>query len=175
MQKSLKNLIMPEEIVIRAFSVQPDTGTAPVELSFVIYASTTTETVRIINDAGNVILEKTLSDQDRLLGTVTENSDGNNIWKLRYTFETSYTGNLTAQALTKDGTWDTENARQQAVSIEPPMVFDAPVQDFLCSTVSDVVPVNITFSVVTSQSVTSVRVVNDYGDEIAKLTINSAA
>jgi outer membrane protein assembly factor BamB len=173
-QKTLKDLIIPEEIVIRAFSVQPETGVTGIEFSFVIQASAATETVRIIDDGGKTILEKTLTDQDRLLGTVTKNSDGNNIWKLRYTFDTAYTGNLTAQALTRDGTWDTENAPRQAVSIEPPIVFDPPVQDFLCSTVSDVVPVNISFSVVTSLGVSAVRVVNDYGDEIAKLTINSA-
>ncbi len=173
-QTTLKDLIMPEEIVIRAFSVQPAAGTAPVELSLVVYASTATETVRIVDDAGNTILEKTINDQDRLLGTVTKNSDGNNIWKLRHTFETAYTGNLSAQAMTKDGAWDAANAQQQAVSIEPPMVFDPPIQGFLCSAVSDVVPVNISFSVVTSLGVSAVRVVNDYGDEIAKLTINTA-
>jgi outer membrane protein assembly factor BamB len=173
-QTALKNLIMPEEIVIRAFSVQPNTGVAPVELSFVIYASTATETVRVIDDAGKTILEKTIDDQDRLLGTVTKNSDGNNIWKLRYNFETAYSGNLTAQAMGKDGEWNVAGGIGQAVSIEPPMVFDPPIQDFLCSTVSDIVPVTVSFSVVTSLDVSAVRIVNDYGDEIARLTVDTA-
>ena len=174
-QTSLKNLIMPEEIVIRAFSVQPAAGTAPVELSFVVYASTATETLRVIDDAGKTLLEKTIDDQDRLLGTVTKNSDGNNIWKLRYTFETAYSGSLTAQALGKNGEWDAARGIAQAVSIEPPMVFDPPIQDFLCSSVSDIVPVTVSFSVVTSLDVSAVRIVNDYGDEIAKLTVDTAA
>ncbi len=174
LQTSLKNLFAPEEIVIRDFSVQPDSGTAPVELSFVIYASTATETLRIVDDQGLAVLEKTLSDQDRLLGTVTKNSDGNNIWKLRQTFETAYTGNLTAQVMGKDGEWDTLNGLSQAVKIEPPMVFDPPIQGFLCSTVSDEVPVTVSFSIVSSLDVSAVRVVNDYGDEIARLTVNDA-
>lgn len=173
-QTALKNLIMPEEIVIRAFSVQPAAGTAPVELSFVIYASTATETLRVVDDAGKTLLEKTISDQDRLLGTVTKNSDGNNIWKLRYNFETAYAGNLTAQALGKNGEWDAAGGIAQAVSIEPPMVFEPPIQDFLVSTVSDIVPVTASFSVVTSLDVSAVRIVNDYGDEIAMLTVDTA-
>jgi hypothetical protein len=173
-QSAVKGLILPEEIVIRSFSVQPETGIAPVELSFVIYASTATETIRIIDDKENVVLEKTISDQDRLLGTVTKNSDGNNIWKLWQTFETAYTGNLTAQAMNKDGAWDTAGQIRQAVSIEPPMVFEPPIQDFFVSTVSDEVPVNVSFSIVTSLDVSAVRVVNDYGDEIASLTVNDS-
>ncbi len=173
-QTALKDLIAPEEIVIRSFSVQPDTGIAPVELSFVLQASAATETIRILDDYGDTVLEKTLTDQDRLTQVVTKNSDGNYIWKLRQTFDTAYTGNLIAQAMAKDGEWDALGGLQQAISIEPPMVFDPPVQDFLCSTVQDTVPVNISFTVVTSLDVQAVRVVNDYGDEIAKLTVNTA-
>ncbi|HPF86592.1 MAG TPA: PQQ-binding-like beta-propeller repeat protein [Candidatus Limiplasma sp.] len=173
-QTMIKDLISPEEIVIRAFSVQPETGTAPVELSFVIYASTDTETIRVIDDQENVLLEKTISDQDRLLGNVTKNSDGNNIWKLRYTFDSAYTGNLTVQAMGSDDQWDVENGLQQAVTIDAAMVYDPPIQAFQCSTVSDEVPVNVSFSIVTSADVSAVRVVNDYGDVIAVLTVDDA-
>ena len=173
-QATLKDLIAPEEIIIRSFSVQPDTGIAPVELSFVIYASAATETIRIVNDGGDTVLQKTLTDQDRLLGVVTKNSDGNYIWKLRETFDSAYVGSLTAQALDKNGAWNTQGGLSQAVNIEPPMVFEPPVQDFSCSPVEDTVPVTISFTVVTSLDVQAVRVVNDYGDEIAMLTVSTA-
>ncbi|MBN1777233.1 MAG: PQQ-binding-like beta-propeller repeat protein [Clostridiales bacterium] len=173
-QTALKDLIAPEEIIIYSFSVEPSTATAPVELSIVIRASAATETLRIIDDAGKTVLQKNLTDQDRLLQVVTKNSDGNYIWKLRRTFDSAYTGSLTVQAMDRDGVWDEAGQLQQAVSIEPPMVFDPPVQDFLCSTAEDIVPVTVSFSVVTSLDVQAVRVVNDYGDEIAKLTINTA-
>ena len=121
-------------------------------------------------------MEKTLSDQDRLLGTVTENSDGNNIWKLRYTFETAYIRQPDGAGADQGRhVGHGKRERQQAVSIEPPMVFDAPVQDFLCShRYPTSCRLTSPFPWWTSQSVSSVRVVNDYGDEIAKLTINSA-
>ena len=170
---SIKGLVSPEEEGVKSFSVSPTTATAPVELVFNVQASASVMEIRILDQDGTELLSKTLSDSDMLDGEVTKNSKYN-IWTLRYTFESAYSGVFTAQTKKKDGTWAEGMTLEQPVSIAPPAVAEPPVQDFKADTQAGTAPATIDFTMVTSLDVSAVQVVNDYGDVVAEAYLNDA-
>ncbi len=168
---SVKELIVPTEAKVDSFSISPASATAPVELVFTVQASSSVETLRIVDQNGTEILRKTLSDAATLGGEVTKNSNGN-IWTLRYTAEAAYSGAFTAQAMQKDGTFD--EGLTANVVIAAPVAAQPPVTDFTADTQEAEVPAEVGFTVATSLDVTAVQVVNDYGDVVAEAYINDA-
>ena len=170
---SIREIISPEEAGVKSFSVSPTNATAPVELVFSVQASTSVTDIRILDQDGNELLSKTLADSDLLNGEVTKNSKYN-IWTLRYTCETAYSGVFTAQNMKKDGTWDTGMTTTETVSIAPPVVAEPPVQDFEADTTQGTAPATVGFTVVTSLDVSAVQVVNDYGDVVAEAYLSDA-
>ncbi len=171
--EDVKALISPEEAGIKSFSASPSSATAPVEVVFTLQASSSVTSIRILDQAGSQILEKTLTDADTLGGEVTKNSNYN-IWTLRYTFDNAYDGLFTAQAMKKDGSWDEGLALAQAVSIAAPVAVEPPVQDFAAEPLQGAVPASVQFVLVTSMDVTAVQIINDYGDPVAEAYLNDA-
>ena len=170
---NVKDLISPEEAGVKSFSVNPETATAPVELVFTVQASATVTEIRIVDQNGTELLSKMLNDSDLLDGTVTKNSKYN-IWTIRHSLETGYTGLFTAQSRKKDGTWDEGITLDTGVTIAEPVAVEPPVQDFTADTTEGSVPANVGFTVVTSVDVNAVEIINDYGDVISQMTIDDA-
>ncbi|MEA5145867.1 MAG: PQQ-binding-like beta-propeller repeat protein [Candidatus Limiplasma sp.] len=169
----VKTLIFPEEEGVKSISVNPASATAPVELVFNVQASTAVTDIRILDAGGVEVLAKTLTDGSMLAGEVTQNSRYN-IWTLRYSVEDGYEGVFTAQAKKKDGTWEEGITLETPVSIAPPAVVEPPVQDFAVDQADGATPAAIAFTVVTSQDVTAVQIVNDYGDPVAEMYLSDA-
>ena len=170
---SLKDGIFPDEEKITQFTVVPTDAIAPAELVFNIQTSTAVTDLRIVDDAGTVILEKTLTDADTLGGDVTKNSKGM-IWMLRYTVTEGYQGRYTVQTPEKDGTWSEGVTLETDVNIAPPVEIAPPVQGFAINTTQGEVPLTADFTIETSVDVVEVRIVNDYGNTVASHLLDEA-
>ncbi len=167
---NVKSTLFPSEVRLTSFTATPTDGTAPAELIFNVQTSPNVTDLRIVDDLGNTVIQKTLTDEDTLNGTVAKNSKGM-IWTLHYTAEDEYNGLYTAQTLLSDGTWDEGLALVAPVSIAAPPVPQPPVQSFDCDTNEGNVPAAIGFVAQTSGDVVAVRVVDDYGVAVATFSL----
>jgi outer membrane protein assembly factor BamB len=168
---SLKGLIMPDAAGVKSLSVNPTAATAPVELVFNVQASTSVSDIRILDQNGDELLRKTLTDSDMLGGAVTKNKNGN-IWTLRYAVDSLYTGVFTAQALKPDGTWEEGVTLGEPVNISPPVMVEPPVQGFEIDIQTGETPVTVSFAVITSTDVNAVQIVDDYGTVVAEALLS---
>ncbi len=168
---NVKSMVFPTEVRLTSFAVTPAEGTAPAELIFNVQTSQSVTDLRVVDDQGNVALQKTLTDADTLSGAVTKNSKGM-IWTLHYTVQNEYQGNYRVQSLLKDGTWDEGMTLAAPVAIAAAPIPEPPVQGFECDTTDADVPATVGFTVQTSGDVVALRVVDDYGMTVVSHTIS---
>lgn len=147
---------------ITSFTASPAEGSAPASLVFSVQTSTRVKDLRFVDEQGNVLLEKTVTDQDLLQRTVIQNNK-NLIWSVPYTMEEAYTGVVTVQTLLKNGQWDEGMVLSSPLRISPPVQMLPLVSNFTSDTTEGPVPATIHFTAQTSPDVVAVRVVDTYG------------
>jgi len=159
--QSVKDTILPQSGTVTDFKVAPQEVVAPATMVFTIQTSPNVTDVRVVDDQGNVLLPKTLTDADLLNHVVIQNKNSL-IWSLTYNVNNAYNGYFTAQAMQKDGSWDDGLRLATPVSVAPPIVVAPPIQGFECDTTEERVPVEIGFIAETSEDVIALRLVDGY-------------
>lgn len=168
---SVKNMILPEEDLIKSFTVSPSGATAPVTVRLMVQTSKNIAGLRVADDQGNTLYSAAYSDQLSLTNEVVANSNFL-IWQPTCTIEQEYNGGFTAYATKKDGTESEGFPAGNSVAIAAPKPALPPVQSFTIDTESAAVPVDVIFAVVTSTDVSAVRVVDQYKSPVGTMTVD---
>ncbi|NLO85193.1 MAG: PQQ-binding-like beta-propeller repeat protein [Clostridiales bacterium] len=165
---SVKNMIVPEEELVKSFSATASEGQAPTEVVFAIQTSKNVTDLRIVNDSGVVVYEGMYSQSKEESGEIISNSNVY-LWKPALTITEAYHGGFTVYAHDKDGDESDGIRCTETIVITEPQQQQAPIDSFEVDNESGEIPLTIRFTVTSSSDVTAVRVVDENDTPIATM------
>lgn len=165
---SVKNMIVPEEELVKSFSATASEGQAPTEVVFAIQTSKNVTDLRIVNDSGVVVYEGMYSQSKEESGEIISNSNVY-LWKPALTMTEAYHGGFTVYAQDKDGDESDGIRCTETIVITEPQQQQAPIDAFEVDNESGEIPLTIHFTITSSSDVTAVRVVDDNDTPIATM------